>query len=177
GTSGTWPGKNRWNRWEGRIVLVAPVDAEPMITVKVQGVDVTLKSTGPVSGLGRRPQVWDEVNIAVDPEKVKLVLQTAESSPRRFDQIGMGGGTLAGPHVWLKGLLQAVHEVSSGWLLSLEIGGAHVSALVSLEAIQEISWARMPGEQVEVHVDQWDAWVKPSGAGAEPIPCRLLQLS
>jgi hypothetical protein len=67
-------GKSRWNRWIGRIVFVEPVRTEPLITVKLRGENWTLKSAGPVMGLSRRPQVWDTVNIVVDPTQVRIAV-------------------------------------------------------------------------------------------------------
>jgi hypothetical protein len=67
-------GKSRWNRWIGRIVFVEPVRTEPLITVKLHVENWTLKSTGPVMGLSRRPQVWDTVNIVVDPTQVRIAV-------------------------------------------------------------------------------------------------------
>ena len=55
GTTGTSLGKERWNRWSGRIVLVGPGSCSPLITVKLQGKGWILKSMGPVVGQpGRR---------------------------------------------------------------------------------------------------------------------------
>ncbi len=68
-------GKSRLNRWIGRIVLVEPERIAPLITVKVHGESWTLKSTGPVVGLSRRPQVWDTVNMVVDPTQVRIAVR------------------------------------------------------------------------------------------------------
>lgn len=68
-------GKSRWNRWIGRIVFVEPVRTAPLITVKLHGESWTLKSTGPVVGASRRPQVWDAVNIVVDPAQVRIAVR------------------------------------------------------------------------------------------------------
>lgn len=68
-------GKSRWNRWIGRIVFVEPVRTAPLITVKLLGESWTLKSTGPVMGLSRRPQVWDTVNIVIDPAQVRIAVR------------------------------------------------------------------------------------------------------
>jgi hypothetical protein len=68
-------GKTRWNRWIGRIVFVEPVRTAPLITVKLYGENWTLKSTVPVFGLSRRPQVWDTVNIVIDPTQVRIAVR------------------------------------------------------------------------------------------------------
>ena len=171
GAPGIWPGAERWNRWTGRIVLVEPGMSAPMITVKAHGEPLTLKSTGPVLGLVRSPQVWNTVNIVVDPEKVRLVDQLQETDSRKSHWASANAQTLAQARVWVKGSVQAVRRAPTGWLLSLEIGGAHVSALVSAE--KEIPWSWMPGEEVEVNVSQWEAWLKPSGRDVEPVRCSL----
>jgi hypothetical protein len=67
-------GKSRWNRWIGRIVLVEPERTALLITAKLHGERWTLKSTGTVVGLSRRPQVWDTVNIVVDPAQVRIAV-------------------------------------------------------------------------------------------------------
>jgi hypothetical protein len=54
---------------------VEPVRTAPLITVKLLGESWTLKSTGPVMGLSRRPQVWDTVNIVVDPAQVRIAVR------------------------------------------------------------------------------------------------------
>lgn len=73
-------GKSRWNRWIGRIVLVEPERTAPLITVKLHGDSWTLKSTGPVVCLSRRPQAWDTVNIVVDPAQVRVAVRIEPSS-------------------------------------------------------------------------------------------------
>ncbi len=91
GMAGTWPGKDRWNRWTGRIVLVEPGAERPLMTVKLQGKSCTLKCTGPVVGQTSRPEAWNTVNIVVDPEQVVLMPQ---QSARRIKW------PHAGPKVW-----------------------------------------------------------------------------
>jgi hypothetical protein len=65
-------GKQRWNRWVGRIVLIQQVEAGSLYTVKVHGEEWTLKSLGPVLGAQRPSRPWDVVNIVVDPQRVDL---------------------------------------------------------------------------------------------------------
>ncbi len=79
---------------------------------------------------------------------------------------------LMGGRVWLKGTVQAIRQVPTGWLLSFDIGGARVSSLVCAEV--GLPWHLMPGVQVEVHVGQWEAWIKPVGMDTSPVQCRLL---
>lgn len=66
-------GKQRWNRWIGRVVLVNRNDEDPVTTVKLHWESITLKSVGPVLGARTALSVWDTVNIVVDPQQVRLV--------------------------------------------------------------------------------------------------------
>ncbi len=66
-------GKQRWNRWIGRVVLVNRKDEDPVTTVKLHRESITLKSVGPVMGARAALSVWDTVNIVVDPQQVRLV--------------------------------------------------------------------------------------------------------
>jgi hypothetical protein len=45
-----------------------------LITAKLHGESWTLKSIGTVVGLSRRPQVWNTVNIVVDPAQVRIAV-------------------------------------------------------------------------------------------------------
>lgn len=66
-------GKQRLNRWIGRVVLVNRKDEDPITTVKFHRESITLKSVGPVMGARSALSVWDTVNIVVDPQQVRLV--------------------------------------------------------------------------------------------------------
>jgi hypothetical protein len=177
GAAGVWSGHARWNRWVGRIVLVEAREAATTVTVKLRGADMTLKSTGPVLGLNRRPQTWDAVTVAVDPERIELACHRKDDGLRLFGRTQMGGGVVVEDRVWLGGVLQAVREVSAGWLLSLEIGDACVSALVNGEALDGIFQAWIPGEKLAVHVDQWNAWIRRCRTNTDPVLCRLVHSS
>ncbi|WP_447983560.1 hypothetical protein [Nitrospira sp. Nam74] len=168
GMGGIWPGGDRWNRWPGRIVLVEPGAERPLITVKLQGVSRTLQSTGPVVGQSFRPEAWDPVNIVIDPEKVALMPQ---QNARRSRWTATRASTYQHPRVWLKARVETVRRAGTGWLVSLDVGGAHVSALVCGD--QDVLCEWVPGLPVEMHVDQWDAWLRPTGAGPDAIMCKL----
>ena len=66
-------GKQRLNRWIGRVVLVSRKDEDPTTTVKLHRESITLKSVGPVKGARATLSVWDTVNIVVDPQQVRLI--------------------------------------------------------------------------------------------------------
>ncbi len=66
-------GKQRLNRWIGRVVLVNRTDQDLVLTVKLYRESITLKSVGPVMGTCATVSVWDTVNIVVDPKQIELV--------------------------------------------------------------------------------------------------------
>ena len=66
-------GKQRLNRWIGRVVLVNRTDQDLVTTVKLYRESITLKSVGPVMGTCATLSVWDTVNIVVDPQQIELV--------------------------------------------------------------------------------------------------------
>ncbi len=66
-------GKQRWNRWIGRVVLMNRKGEDPVTTVKLHWESITLKSIGPVIGARGAVSVWDTVNIVVDPQQIRLV--------------------------------------------------------------------------------------------------------
>ena len=84
-------GKQRLNRWIGRVVLVNRRDEDPVTTVKLHRESITLKSVGPVIGARAALSVWDTVNIVVDPQQVRLV------SVRRPGSQVMPSGMIARP--------------------------------------------------------------------------------
>jgi len=169
GTIGIWPGSSRWNRWGGRIVLVEPGVSAPMITVKPQGKSWTLKSTGPVVGLPR-PQTWEPVSIVIDPEKVTLVPQRVANIERNL-WAAQSIQTAGNSPVWLRARIESVRTGAQGSVISLDVGGLHVSALICRDEAP-YEWA--PGLPVEIHIGQWEAWLRPEGDRADPIFCRLM---
>ena len=66
-------GKQRLNRWIGRVVLVNRKDRDLVTTVKLYRESITLESVGPVMGACTAMSVWDTVNIVVDPQQIGLV--------------------------------------------------------------------------------------------------------
>ena len=169
GMAGIWPGGDRWNRWTGRIVLVEPGAERPLITVKLQGKSCTLKCTGPVVGQTFRPEAWEMVNIVIDPEKVALMPQ---QTARQSRWAATSSATYQRPRVWLKARVEAIRRAESGCVVSLDVGGARVSALVCGDQDALFEWA--PGLPVEMHVDQWDAWLRPAGEGLDAVMCKLM---
>ena len=166
-----WPGTDRWNRWRGRIVMVE-MEPETVLTVKVRGVQWTLRSTEPVMGLARRPQTGDPANIAVDPTLIRLMRKVSSINsrfiqPETYDRRSFAAGGL----VRMKGRIIAVRQAAHGWLLSLEIGNAHVSAMVGEEGQAHRSW--MASMDVELQMSERETWMKPLDHDLPPVPCSL----
>lgn len=72
-------GKQRWNRWIGRVVLVNQKEEDFVTTVKLHWERITFKSVGPVMGARAGLSVWDTVNIVVDPQQVRWFPYVASS--------------------------------------------------------------------------------------------------
>ena len=169
GREGMSFGRERWNRWNGRIVLVSSWSGSPLITVKLNGKGCTLTSVGPVMGQPLRPEAWGPVTIVVDPENVIV-------SPHRRTTRDAGNAPGVPMHdthrVWLKARIEAVRKTASGSVVSLDVGGAQISALVCGD--QDIPYEWAPGLPVEMHVDQWEAWLRPAGDGIDAVMCKLI---
>jgi molybdopterin-binding protein len=165
GMAGMSFGKERWNRWSGRIVLVGPGTSSPLITVKLQGKGCTLTSVGPIIGQSLRPEAWEPVTIVIDPENVTL-------TPHVFATHDATIRTHWRHRVWLKARIEAVRKSASGNVVSLDVGGSHISALVCENQAIPYEWA--PGLPVEMHVDQWKAWLRPAGDGIDAVMCKLM---
>ncbi|MCW5799437.1 MAG: hypothetical protein LZF60_260030 [Nitrospira sp.] len=76
--------------------------------------------------------------------------------------------------VWLRGTIAEVDKDVDGRLLSLLIGAARVSVLVGREDDHFASWAA--GMFIDIHIDRYEAWVKPCGRDCAPVLCGLLYL-
>src|SRR5262245_19888805 len=74
-------GKQRLNRWIGRVVLMNRKGQDLVTTVKLYRESITLKSVGPVLGGCTTLSVWDTVNIVVDPQQIELVPVCRSCSP------------------------------------------------------------------------------------------------
>ena len=65
----------------------------------------------------------------------------------------------------------SVRRSSGLWVLWLTVGDAQVSAHLGQESSADFWWE--PGTEVEVSIEQWDAWIRPAGFAREPVGCRL----
>jgi len=71
-------GKQRWNRWIGRVVLVNRNNRDLITSVKIYRDSITLHSVAPVIGAACLTS-WDTVNIVVDPHQVGVVPVSRQS--------------------------------------------------------------------------------------------------
>jgi len=167
-------GRRRWNRWIGRIVLVDSVQAERVATVTLHNDQITLKSCGSMIGSNWVPQAWDTVNIVVDPASITLDTLPRISSSPALSRNGEKNNPVSDARVWLKGQITHIGHSHEGTLLSLLIGSAHVSVFIDQEDDDFRRWTS--GMNVEIHVAQYDAWLKPSGTDRSAIFCGILYL-
>lgn len=167
-------GKRRWNRWIGRIVLVESVQEERVVTVTFHNDQITLKSCGSTTGSNWSPQAWDTVNIVVDPTNITLDILPRISSSPVLSRNGEQNDPVSDARVWLKGQITHIGHSQEGTLLSLLIGTAQVSVFIDQEADDFRRWTS--GMNVEIHVDQYDAWLKPRGSDRSAIFCGILYL-
>ena len=79
--------KQRGNRWIGRIVLVESSPSGTVFTVKIHGEGWTLKAYGPVMGARQASNVWDVVNVVVDPQRVDLSIVKRNPSCHGVDHV------------------------------------------------------------------------------------------
>ncbi len=174
GVPSVWPGRERWNRWTGRIVLVEPHEPAGLVTVKVKGESWTLKSKRGVMDAQRFPRTWDPVNIVVDPEAVRLSHETLGQAPRGYAwTVGSPQRTGAG-RVLMKGRVRSARLRAAGSLVTIEVGTAVVSALITDADEPRCNWE--PGMTVDLSVGELEAWVKPSDQDGELLRCDLLYM-
>lgn len=164
-------GKQRWNRWIGRVVLAAQDNERPSITVKIHQDPITLKSRGPVIGAQAPLATWDTVNVVIDPQCVKVCscvrASIHEPTTRR--------PTTATPHrptsVWLRTVVRAVQSTPIGDHLTLNAGNATLSVLIEAGAASTAIWT--VGHSLEVNIGSGSAWIRnwPEGIIA---PCSVV---
>ncbi|MEX5213995.1 MAG: hypothetical protein NW703_07495 [Nitrospiraceae bacterium] len=166
-------GRRRWNRWIGRVVLVQRDGSLPVVTVKLHGDEVILKSVQPRDSQAVGLQTWDTVNVVVDPSRVSLHVERPEPSD---DSVGGRWAWHADrdARIWLRARLTDIRQTSEGQLLSLDLGGASISAQIAHSPCSSIQW--VPGERIDVQVGAWEAWIKRAERTMAPVPCRLLHL-
>ena len=150
-------GKQRWNRWIGRVVLVDRNNDDPVITIKVYRDDITLKSRGPVIGAHRPLAAWDTVNVVVDPQRVSLTPMNL-SSPRTANTSSQSLACSHPASVWLRAIIRAVRWSPIGQHVALDVGGVKLSALV--EADREAMQDWRVGNPAEINISSCQAWIR-----------------
>lgn len=159
-------GKQRWNRWIGRVVLVERNGDEPVTTVKIHRDIMTLKSHHPVIGARGPLTPWDTVNIVVDPQQVRLTPSDL-LSPAVTDSDPLPFTIPPQTSVWLHATIQSLRWSPAGHHVSLDVDGANLSVL--LESDGEVSRSWTLGSSVEINVSYCDAWIR---RGAHSLPLR-----
>ncbi len=167
-------GKRRWNRWVGRITFVERLQDRRVVSVNLHNDPVTLKCCGSMTGLNWVPQVWDTVNIVVDPTKISLDVSLKIDDTSNVSHDRETFDPCRDARVWMRAQVTEVAEASEGRFLSLLIGTARVSVFIGRE---EDSFGRWnSGMTLDIHVGRYDAWLKPCRSDCAPVLCGLLYL-
>lgn len=164
-------GKQRWNRWIGRVVLVNRKDHDPVTTVKLHRDSITLKSIGPVMGAHAPLAAWDMVNVVVDPQQVRLA-----AVRRPYSQVMPAPSSCSlvdsqPSPVWLRATIQSVQSMPAGLLVALNIGGANVSAVIETRHTAMPPWR--VGASVEININGCGAWIR-RFAESPVLPCSVV---
>ncbi len=160
-------GKQRWNRWIGRIVLVQQNDDAVATTVKIHRDNITLKSCGPVIGAQSPLTTWDTVNIVVDPEQISLTSADrplASSRPPHMCVPPPPALDLA----WIPAFVRAWRPTCDGFRGTVSIGG--VELLVVIEDGEADLDVWRPGMTVEFSIGSHGTWIRHNPT-ATPLPC------
>jgi len=159
-------GKQRWNRWIGRVVLVDQNHDEPVTTVKVHRDNITLKSCVPVIGGPALLKTWDTVNIVVDPQQVRLTpLNQTYSSP---NSVSTYPAVSHPTSVWLRAAIRSLRWGPAGHDVALNVGGVNFSALVEADKDALEGWT--VGMFVEINICEHEAWIR-LDAQSPLLPC------
>jgi hypothetical protein len=167
-------GKRRWNRWIGRITFVETLHNRRVVWVKLHNDRVSLKCCGSMTGLNWLPQVWDTVNIVVDPTKISLDAGMQIEAAQIVRRDAEAWDPLRDARVWLKAQVTEIGEAPEGKFHSLVIGTARVSVFIDREEDRVGQWS--PGMRLDIHVGRYDAWLKRSGSESAPVLCGILFL-
>lgn len=167
-------GKRRWNRWIGRITFVETLQDRWVVSVKIHNDPVTLKCCGTMTGLNWVPQVWDTVNIIVDPTKISLDTGLNIDDAPNVSHDRETFDPFRDARVWMRAQVTEIGEASEGKFLSLLIGTARVSVFIGWEDDSFDRWSS--GMTLDIHVGRYDAWLKPAGGDRASVLCGLLYL-
>ena len=165
-------GKQRWNRWIGRVVLVNRNNHDLVTTAKIHRDSIVLHSVGPVIGAASLT-TWDTVNIVVDPCQVGVV---PVSRPCRQMRPSLSSFPLIDSQpssVWLRATIRSVRAISTGLLVALNVGSANLSIIIEASPTAMLSW--MVGTPVEININRCDAWIRRC-AESPMLPCSVVFL-
>lgn len=164
-------GKQRWNRWIGRVVLTAQEDEDCSLTVKIHQDIITLKSRAQMIGAQVPLTTWDTVNIVIDPQRIKVcscaLASAEEPPPRRTPSIAAGCQAF----VWLRTIVRCVRSIPSGLHLTLSAGGATLAALIETGVSATGAWRI--GDSIEVTIGSGDTWIR-KDAHSPTLPCCIV---
>jgi len=164
-------GKQRWNRWIGRVVLVSPRDGDGSITVKIHHDPITLRSCASVLGTQVPLTTWDTVNIVVDPQRINVcscALASPPEPPRRPTSTETAGFPAS---VWLRAVVRCVRSMPVGYHLTLDAGAVALSALIESGIAGAASWHA--GDAVEIAVGSADSRIRKDGQ-SRVLPCCIV---
>ena len=166
-------GKQRWNRWVGRVVLVDRNDEAPVTTVKLHRDNVTLNSIGRVIGTQGPLTVWDTVNIVVDPQQVSLTpVRHPYSQVIPGLSLSLSLGNSHPSPLWLRATIRSVRSIPAGLLVTLNLGSMNLSVLIEHHSAILSPWR--VGASVDINTDRPQARIRQFAEGP-PIPCSVVR--
>ena len=150
-------GKQRWNRWIGRVVLVNRNNHDPVTTAKIHRDSIALHSVGPVVGADFLT-TWDTVNIVVDPHEVGV---TPVSRPCRQMRSSLPSCPLVDSQpslVWSRATIRSIRAIPTGLFVALNVGRVCISTVIEPNLTAMLSWR--VGTPVEISINRCDAWIR-----------------
>ena len=162
-------GKQRWNRWIGRVVLVQQHLGDFVTTVKIHRDSITLRSRGPILGAHTPLTTWDTVNIVVDPEQVGLTHLRRPIAPLSSPPAHSSSAPPPGSG-WLAAMFQSLRPTPEGVQGMLNLGGIALPVFIAGDGQALSIWRT--GVSVEVRIDTSTAWIR-RNATATAVPCRV----
>ena len=166
-------GKQRWNRWIGRVVLVNRHGEAPVTIVKLHRDNITLNSIGSVMGAQMPLTVWDTVNIVADPQQVTLIPVRRPYSRSRPARISFP--SFMDSHrslIWLRATIRSIRSIPAGLFVTLHVGGATVSVVMEIGPNALQSWR--VGASVDITIDRSEAQIRQFADGPL-VPCSVVR--
>lgn len=160
-------GKQRWNRWIGRVVLVQQNQGTTVTTVKVHRDHITLKSRGPVIGGPSPLTTWTTVNLVIDPEHIGLISADclrASLSPSEVRVARTAPADLA----WISATVRDWRHTHDGVRSTLCIGDVDIFVVINDGMAESEAW--QPGLTVEFSINSHGTWIRRNST-TTPLPC------